>query len=180
MKVVAISGSPHVNGNTHRLIDEALKELAAQGMQIESISLGEHPIAPCLGHEDCGTLKACRIKDDATGIIKKYNDADAVILGSPVYFLDVTAQMKAFIDRNFFTFTHEGIKKAKIAGLIAIGGSAGAEATINTLKAFTFLPKEDVFIVTGYTRDGDIKDLPELLQLAREMGKKMAARLTGK
>lgn len=180
MKVVAIAGSPHVKGNTSYLIDEAFKELSAKGIETEKISLGEHAVAPCMGHDDCGSFKVCKIKDDAPAIIKKFNEADAVILATPVYFFDVTAQMKAFIDRNFFTFTHEGKRKAKIAGLIAIGGSAGGEATIATLKAFTHLPEKDTFTLIGYTGDGDVKDKPELVKQAREMGKKMAARLLGK
>jgi multimeric flavodoxin WrbA len=180
MKVVAIAGSPHVNGNTSYLIDEAFKELAAKGIETEKISLGELKVAPCQGHNDCGTFKACKIKDDAPEVIRKYNEADAVILASPVYFFDVTAQMKAFIDRNFFTFTHEGKKKAKCAGLIAIGGGGGADETIDTLKAFTGLPEKDTFILKGYTSDGDVKDRPELVKQAREMGRKMAARLKGK
>jgi multimeric flavodoxin WrbA len=178
MKVVAIAGSPHIKGNTSYLIDEALKELAAKGIETEKISLGEVNVAPCQGHDDCGTFKICKIKDDGPEIIRKFNEADGVILATPVYFFDVTAQMKAFIDRNFFTFTHEGKKIAKCAGLIAIGGGGGADETINTLKAFIHLPEKDTFILKGYTSDGDVKDRPELVKQAQEMGRKMAGRLT--
>ena len=177
MKVVAIAGSPHIKGNTSYLIDVALKELAAKGIETEKISLGDLSVAPCQGHDDCGTFKICQIKDDAPETIRKFNEADGVILASPVYFFDVTAQMKAFIDRNFFVFTHEGKKKAKCAGLIAIGGGGGADETINTLKAFIHLPEKDTFILKGYTSDADVKDKPELVKQAQEMGKKMAARL---
>lgn len=177
MKVVAIVGSPHVNGNTAYLADEALKEISAKGIETEKISLAEHNVAPCMGHNDCGSFKACKIKDDAPEIIRKFNEADAVILASPVYFYDVTAQMKAFIDRNFFNYTHEMVKKAKVAGLIAIGGGGGADETIETLKAFTGRPDKDLYIVKGYTQDGEAKDKPELVKQARDMGKKIAARL---
>jgi multimeric flavodoxin WrbA len=177
MKVVAIAGSPHIKGNTSYLVDEALKELEARGIETEKISLAERAVAPCQGHDKCSTYKACKIKDDAPEIIRKYNAADGVILASPVYFFDVTAQMKAFIDRNFFTYTHEGKKKAKCAGLIAIGGGGGADETINTLKAFTGLPDEDVFTLAGYTGEGESKDKPQLVKKARELGRKMAARL---
>jgi multimeric flavodoxin WrbA len=180
MKVVAIVGSPHVKGNTAYLVDEALKELAARGIETEKISLAECTIAPCLGHDKCATFKACKIKDDAPGIIRKFNAADAVILASPVYFFDVTAQMKAFIDRNFFTSTHGGKKKARYAGLIAIGGGGGADETINTLKAFAGLPDENLFILSGYTGEGTSKDKPGLVKKARDMGKNLATKLSGK
>jgi multimeric flavodoxin WrbA len=177
MKVIAIVGSPHAKGNTSYLADEALKEIAAAGIETEKIVLGECVVNPCLGHSDCASFKVCKIKDDAPGIIAKFNAADGVILASPVYFYDVSAQMKAFIDRNFFTFTHDGKRKAKYAGLIAIGGGGGADETINTLKAFVSLPKESCFILTGYLGQGAAKDNPEVVKKAKDLGKKLAAKL---
>ena len=180
MKVIAIVGSPHSQGNTSYLVDEALKEMAAEGIETEKIVLGECVVNPCLGHADCGTYTVCKIKDDAPGIIKKYNEADAVILASPVYFYNISAQMKAFIDRNFFTFTHGGKKKAKYAGLIAIGGGGGADETIAALKRFAGLPDEDCIAVTGYTGQEPVKNKPDLVQKAKELGKNLAGKLMGK
>lgn len=177
MKVVAIVGSPHINGNCSYLVNEALKEITAAGIRTEKISLADVKLAPCQGHDACGTFKTCKIKDDAPSVIKKYNEADAVILASPVYFYNITAQMKCFIDRNFFSFTHEQKKKARVAGLIAIGGGGGADETITTLKAFAGLPEKDLVILKGYTGDGSAKDKPALVKQAREMGKKIAAKL---
>ena len=180
MKVVAIVGSPHANGNTSYLVDQALKELSSQGIAAEKIVLGQYTVGPCLGHDKCGTFPECKVKDDAPGIIGKFNEADGIILASPVYFFDISAQMKAFIDRNFFTFTHEGRKKARYAGLIAIGGGGGADETIATLKRFAGLPEENCFVVAGYTGQDAAKNKPELVKKAKEMGKKLAAALTRK
>jgi len=180
MKVVAIVGSPHADGNTSYLADQALEELASQGIETEKIVLGQCVIGPCLAHDKCGTFSACKVKDDAPGIIEKYNRADGVILASPVYFFDVSAQMKAFIDRNFFTFTHGGKKKAKYAGLIAIGGGGGADETIATLKRFAGLPDENCFVVAGYTGQDSARNKSELVKQAQDMGKKMAAKLARK
>ncbi len=180
MKVVAIVGSPHTNGNTSYLVDQALKELSSQGIETEKIMLGTCVINPCLGHDKCDTFKECQQKDDAPAVIDKFNKADGVILASPVYFYDVTAQMKAFIDRNFFTFTHNGKKKAKYAGLLAIGGGGGADETIATLKRFAGLPDENCFIVSGYLGQDAAKDHPELVKQARDMGKKLASALSRK
>jgi multimeric flavodoxin WrbA len=177
MKVIAIVGSPHAKGNTSYLTDVALKELTAQGIETEKIVLGECVVNPCLGHEKCGTYAVCKIKDDAPGIIKKFNQADGVILASPVYFYNVSAQMKAFIDRNFFTFTHGGNKKARYAGLIVIGGGGGADEAINALKRFAGLPEENCFVVAGYTGQDAAKNKPELVKKAKDMGKKLAVKL---
>jgi multimeric flavodoxin WrbA len=180
MKVVAIVGSPHSDGNTSYLAGEALKEIASLGIETEKIVLGEYKIGPCLAHDGCQTFKVCKVKDDAPGIIAKFNDADGIILASPVYFYDVTAQMKMFIDRNFFTFTHDQKKKARYAGLIALGGGGGADETIDTLKRFVGLPQKDCFILKGYTKQEHVKNFPELVAKAREMGRNMAAKLKGK
>ena len=180
MKVLAIVGSPHSEGNTSYLADEALKELASQGIETEKIVLGECVVNPCLGHTDCGSYTECKIKDDAPGIIKKYSEADGIILASPVYFFNLSAQMKAFIDRNFFTFTHQGKKNAKCAGLIAIGGGGGADETIAALKRFAGLPDENCIVIAGYTGQDSAKNKPDLVQKAKDMGKKLAAMLTGK
>ena len=180
MKVIAIVGSPHANGNTSYLADQALKELSSQGVETEKIVLGQCVINPCQGHDKCGTFIECKQKDDAPGIIEKFNQADGIILASPVYFFDITAQMKAFIDRNFFTFTHGGQKKARCAGLIAIGGGGGADETIATLKRFAGLPEKKCFVVAGYTGQEPARNHPELVKQAREMGKQMAVELTRK
>lgn len=180
MKVVAIVGSPHSDGNTSYLAGEALNEIAAQGIETEKIVLGEYKIGPCLAHDECHTYKVCKVKDDTPGIIDKFNGADGVILASPVYFYDVTAQMKMFIDRNFFTFTHDQKKKARYAGLIALGGGGGADETIDTLKRFAGLPEKNYFIIKGYTGQNHVKNVPELVEKARDMGRNMAAKLKGK
>lgn len=180
MKVVAIVGSPHAKGNTSYLTDQALKELAAQGIETEKIVLGQYKVGPCHGHEKCATFKVCKVRDDAPGIIAKFNEADGIILASPVYFFDVSAWMKAFIDRNFFTFTHGGRRKARYAGLIALGGGGGADETIATLKRFAGLPDENCFILAGYTGRDAAKNKPELVQKAKDIGKKLAAKLTKK
>jgi multimeric flavodoxin WrbA len=178
MKVVAIVGSPHADGNTSYLTDVALEELAGQGIATEKIVLVNLTVNPCRGHSNCDTFAVCQIKDDAPGIIAKFLEADAVILASPVYYYDVSAQMKCFIDRNYFAYMHDIPLKARYAGLIAIGGGGGADETIATLKRFTHLPEANCFCVAGYTSDA--KNSPELVKQAREMGKKLAAKLIRK
>jgi multimeric flavodoxin WrbA len=178
MKVVAIVGSPHINGNTSYLVDQALKEIDSQGIETEKIILSQHVVNPCQGHDNCGSFSKCKQRDDAPWIIDKFNQADAVIMASPVYFFDVSAQTKAFIDRNFFTFTHGGSKKAKCAGLIAIGGGGGADETIATLKRFVGLLEKQVFIVSGYAGETHIKNHPKIVEQTRKMGAKIAKELS--
>jgi multimeric flavodoxin WrbA len=180
MKVIAIVGSPHTDGNTSFLVDEAFKEIGSKGIDTEKIILSQYVVNPCQGHDNCGSFPKCKQRDDAPRIIDKFNQADGVIMASPVYFYDVSAQTKAFIDRNFFTFTHGGSKKARCAGLIAIGGGGGADETIATLKRFIGLPEKQVFAVSGYTGDTPVKNHPDLVEQAHKMGAKIAKELSQK
>ena len=106
MKIVAIVGSPRLKGNTSLLVDAALEEAAAQGCAVEKIMLSQYKIEGCRGHDLCGTYDKCKIEDDMPMILDKFSTADGTILATPVYYYNMTAQMKTFVDRNFFHYTH--------------------------------------------------------------------------
>jgi len=107
MNILAIVGSPRPGGNTSYLVDQALQEVAAHGFETEKIMLARYRVNPCLGHEDCASFSACKQDDDAPWILDRFISADAVILGSPVYYYNMTAQMKAFVDKNYFLYKHD-------------------------------------------------------------------------
>ncbi len=183
MKITAIVGSPRSNGNTSLLVDEALKEVAGRGLETEKIMLGEYQVGPCLGHENCPSLSECLQKDDVPWILEKFREADGIILGSPVYYYTITAQMKAFIDRNYFLYTHGIPLKARCAGTIAVAGGAGLERTDRDLRRFarmmTSLPEEKVVSVSGYaSKHGDVKSNTSLLEEARALGARIVEMLT--
>lgn len=99
--VVAVNGSPHAGaGNTAMLIGMLEESLAAEGIVVETIHLSDREIEYCTGCGHCMEKGKCWIVDDHAGIIDRLLAADGIILGSPVYFFHVTAQMKAFIDRS--------------------------------------------------------------------------------
>ena len=162
-------------------MDKALEEAAKLGVDTEKIALSEYEVKPCLGHDACASFESCLQKDDAVWILDKFREADGVILAAPVYYYDVTAQMKAFIDRNYFFYTHERKYKARAAGIIMAAGEIGIEDTLHTLRHFTdeLNVREDrVFVVSGYaTKLGDAeKNLP-LVKEARNLGRQMAESL---
>lgn len=100
-KVVAIIGTPHEGlGNTTQMIEMLRPTLEAQGVDLELIQLGQHHIEYCRGCAHCLEKGRCWLPDDHAKIMKKVLAADGLILGSPVYFFHVTAQMKTFIDRT--------------------------------------------------------------------------------
>ena len=180
MKVVAIGGSPRLQGNTNYLIDRALTELASHGIETEKIVLNEYKIGPCQAHDDCGSSEECQQRDDASWILEKYQQADGIILASPVYFATISAQMKTFMDRSIFLFRH-GIKpQAKCAALIAVAGRGGAAEALEELKKF-FRPTDvKVFTLEGYAGPPDSKpaEQTELINQAKDIAKQMAEIMT--
>lgn len=182
MKVVGIGGSPRLSGNTNYLLDQALSELASRGVECEKIVLNQYKLSPCQAHVNCGSLAKCRQQDDTPWILEKFQQADGIILASPVYFASISAQMKTFMDRSIFLFRH-GIKlNAKCAGLIAIAGRGGADETIEELRKFVRFTDMKVLTLRGYAGppDGDPKNQTELIKEARAMGKQMAEILTAR
>ncbi len=176
MKVIAIGGSPRLSGVTNYLIDQALGVLASQGIETEKIVLNQYKIGFCQAHSDCASFTECQQKDDVPWILEKFATADGVIIASPTYFGTISAQIKAFMDRSFFLFTHGRRPQPKCAGLIAIANRRGHEETVNELRKFVRSPEIQVFTVAAATgsRDADPKSQTELIEQAREMGRKMA------
>jgi multimeric flavodoxin WrbA len=182
MKLLAIVGSPRLKGNTNYLVDQALAEAKTLGAETEKIVLSQHKVNPCLGHTECASFDSCRQKDDAGWILDRLCEADGVILGTPVYYYNVSAQMKAFIDRSYFLYQHGRKSQAKAVGVIVVAESLGIEDTLHTLKLFineAFDVGEDrVFTVSGYAAGpGEVKNNLPLVAEARKLGRQMAETL---
>ena len=181
MKILAIVGSPRLNGNTNFLVDQALDEAAKLGAETEKIVISQHTVNPCLGHDNCASLESCSQKDDAGWILDRFREADGVILASPVYYYNVSAQMKAFIDRNYFIYKHDQKYGARAVGIIIVAEQIGIEDTLYTLRQFIAdfnVEENKVFIASGYAnKTGEVKDNLPLVEEARELGRKMAASL---
>jgi len=182
LKLLAIVGSPRLKGNTNYLVEQALKEAEKLGVQTERLVLSQYQVNPCLGHDDCASFDSCRQKDDAGWILDKFCEADGVILATPVYWYNVSAQMKAFIDRNYFLYKHDQKYKARAVGVIVVAEKEGIEDTLHTLKQFTewsFTVEENrIFIVSGYASTlGEAKNNLPLVEEARKLGRQMVESL---
>lgn len=106
-KVVAINGSPHrAAGNTSIMIGMISAVLSRDGIEVEEVFVADKNIEYCIGCGVCLEKKKCWRHDDHESITGKLLAADGIILGSPVYFMHVTAQMKTFIDRSL-SFGHK-------------------------------------------------------------------------
>ena len=190
MKVLGIVGSQRKKGNTSILVQEALKPFKEHGAETELIFLGDHEIKSCKGCEGCKKTFKCVIEDDMQKIHPLILDADGVILGSPTYFYNVSADMKAFLDRCycFEVFDEDdrsvwmGINEVlgtKYAAVIAVCEQNNDEAmgytaevmrkslealgyrVVDTIKAF------------GFFKAGEILEGEKVMVEARQAGERL-------
>ena len=142
--VVALNGSPHVAfGNTGLMIEMLREPLTREGLNLEVIHLSELRIEYCIGCGKCLEKGSCWIKDDYKATAQKALDADALILGSPVYVFSVTAQMKAFLDRSVSNgHRPTGSWKPGLAVCVStgFGETSVGEYLGNTLRIFGAFP----------------------------------------
>ena len=135
MKILGIVGSPRNNGNTEVLVKEALDSARSLGAETEMIKVSDINVTPCDGCETCSITDECKIEDDMQGIYTKLLQADGIILGSPVYWLGVTAQAKIIIDRTF-VFRRGRRLRNKVAGAVVVARQVGASNAFSELNDF--------------------------------------------
>ena len=182
MKIVAIVGSPRPRGNTNYLVDQALAEAEKLGVDTEKIDLCRYTVNPCQGHDNCASQAECLQQDDAPWILERFRQADGVILGTPVYYYNMSAQMKAFVDRNYFLYKHDIGIRAKVGGLIIAAGSEGTGHTDRAMRRFLafYMPNDRITTVIGLAnRLGDMEKNASAIEQARDLGRAMASELTG-
>jgi multimeric flavodoxin WrbA len=140
MKVLGISGSPRKGGNTDILVTKALEAAKAKGAEVNFIGLAEKEIRGCIACTECGKDGRCVIDDDLQGIYPMMDWADAIILGTPIYFGTMAAQAKILMDRTYFLHKNGNRLEGKLGGVITVGGRAGHDLTaIAVMDWFTML-----------------------------------------
>lgn len=109
MKVIGMNGSPRKTWNTGTLLSKALEGAASQGAETELFHLYDLNFRGCISCFACKTRDGesygkCAVKDDLTPVYGMIKEADAIILGSPIYFGDVTGEMRSFMERLLFPY----------------------------------------------------------------------------
>jgi len=149
MNIVVLSGSPRKGANTDTMV-EAFAETAREGGNtVEVIRVAGKKIAGCLGCQYCFAHEGtCVQKDDMAGVIESLKDADMVVFASPIYWFDITAQLKTVIDR-LYACGSVGFHFHKTALLLDAGADHVFDAAIAQYKAMTsYLKWEDMGIIT--------------------------------
>ncbi len=183
MKVIAFNGSARKDGNTAILIRQVFQELEHEGIETHMVQLAGKKIRGCTA---CGTClqkknQRCVIDDDVVNdCISKMLDADGIILASPVYFSDVTAEIKALIDRaGYVGRANENMYARKVGAGIAAVRRAGSIHTLDSMNHF-FLISQMIIPGSSYwnlgigRQKGDVKQDTEGLQTMTTLGQNMA------
>ena len=137
MKVLGIACSPRKEGNTEILIREALEAAGELGAETELILVADKTIAPCDGCGACMESGICKVKDDMQLIYQQLELADGVILGTPVYFLNVSAQAKAVMDRTYALLRTRGLRGKVAAALVAARRVGGGQVLSSLYSYFS-------------------------------------------
>ena len=189
MKVLGIAGSPRRSGNTDLLLDEVLRGAVSRGAEVKTVVLNDLKITPCQHCDACLETGRCRIEDDMQMIYHELEQADRVVLASPIQFMGPTAQMKAMIDRCQALWARKYVlKKAPLdnrrerKGLfIAVGALKIAslfEPTLTIIK--TLFRVLDIayageILFYGIDEKGAIAEHPETLRQAFRAGQELVA-----
>lgn len=159
MKVLGISCTPRRGGNTETLMREALKAVEDAGGETHLCLLSEMDIQPCDACGSCWKTGKCKIDDDMQTIYEHLLAADAVILGTPVYFVNVSAQAKAVIDRTYVMLNQTRLR-GKVAAALVVARRVGAGQVLSLL--YSFFNVQRMVIAgggIGYGRDkGDVRE----------------------
>lgn len=174
MKILGIIGSPRKNSNTEILVDEAMKGVVEAGAEMEIVNIAQKDIAPCNGCAFCLDTGECAITDDMEYIYQKMLEADGIFIGTPVYFWNVSAQVKTLIDRTY-PFMWQRRLRGKVGGIAVVARRAGCGNTYSFLvDYFTLMRMTIGGGVIGYAGEpGDIIKDTEAMSQAKAAGRAM-------
>ena len=134
MKVLLINGSPKPNGNTAHALREMADIFAQEGIEAEIIHIGNQDIRGCIACGSCGKTGKCVFDDAVNAIAPKFEAADGIVIGSPVYYAMANATLMAFMQRLFYS-THFD-KTMKVGASIAIARRGGCSSTYDEMNKF--------------------------------------------
>lgn len=134
MKVLMINGSPHRSGNTFTALDEMRKVLEAEGMEVTLLQIGNQDIRGCIACGSCARTGKCCFDDPVNEAARLFEEADGVVVGSPVYYASANATLIAFLDRLFYSSKFD--KTMKVGAAVAAARRGGLTATFDELNKY--------------------------------------------
>ena len=183
MKVIAFNGSPRKDGNTAALIGHVLKELEQEEIETELYQLGGQAIRGCVACYRCfeNQDRRCALEGEVVNeCIEKMIEADAIIMGSPTYFADLTAELKALIDRaGLVGRANDNLYRRKVGAAVAAVRRAGSIHVLDSINHFFLISQMivpgSIYWNLGIGRDkGEVEDDEEGIETMKALGQNMA------
>ena len=180
MKVIAINGSPHKNGNTTLALKTMTDELEKQGIETETIQIGNLSLRGCIACGHCSKSEGnrCVFADDGLNeIAQKMRNADGFILGCPTYYAGIPGTMKSFLDRVFYTSSR--YFRGKVATSAAVVRRAGGVDVVHQLNNYlnlaqTVIPPSQYWTIAYGRTPGEVEGDGEGMQTLRKNARSMA------
>ena len=183
MKVIGINGSARKDGNTSILIRKVFDELEDEGIETKLVNLGPQSVNGCLACMKCFENKdghCVQDKDALNEWVDEMAAADGIILGTPVYFANLSGQIKCFLDRAWMVArANDNMFKRKVGAAVVAARRAGAVTAFHALNAYFGISEMIIAGSTywdmGYGREkGECLQDAEALQNMANLGKNMA------
>jgi multimeric flavodoxin WrbA len=187
LRVLGIAGSPRRGGNTDLLLAEVMKGATSRGAEVKTIILNQLDITPCQHCDACLETGRCKVKDNMQMVYDELEQADRIVLASPVHFMGVTAQTKAMIDRCQALWVRKyrlklpplGNKRERKGLFISVGGMKLANlfepalATVKALFKVLDIAYAGELLFPGVDEKGAIKKHPDALKQAFLAGQRL-------
>ncbi len=134
MKVLIINGSPRSDGNTGIAVKEMEKVFMAENIEAETVQIGTKDIRGCLACGKCRKLGKCAIDDTVNEIDAKFEEADGLVIASPVYYASANSTIIALLDRLFYSSPFD--KTMKVGASVVCARRGGCSAAFDELNKY--------------------------------------------
>lgn len=134
MKVLMINGSPRVNGNTSIALDEMRKVFEKEGVDVEIVRVGNQAVRGCVACNRCAEIGKCVFDDVVNELAPKFEEADGLVVASPVYYASANATLIAVLDRLFYSTSFD--KTMKVGASVVCARRGGCSATFDEMNKF--------------------------------------------
>ena len=134
MKVLMINGSPRVGGNTAIALKEMEKAFEKNGIEVETVQIGNKAIRGCIACGTCAKKGQCVFDDAVNEVAPKFAEADGLVVASPVYYASANGTLVSFLDRLFYSCHCD--KRMKVGAAVAVARRGGLSATFDELNKY--------------------------------------------
>ncbi len=177
MKVLMINGSPHKNGNTAIALGEMEGIFKENGIEVETLHIGNKAIRGCIACGSCSEKGRCVFDDEVNKAAVRFEETDGLVVASPVYYASANATLVAFLDRLFYSTNFD--KRMKVGASVVVARRGGLSSTFDELNKYFTICGMPVASAQYWNSihgrvPGEAKEDAEGLQTMRDLARNMS------